>query len=203
MATARPARQKRRSFSLHVVGNGFVAAVLDVASVNAEGRQTFLRMAGQHGSQINRAGTFRAVESPDRLGNGRVHVHGLAAVTPAGRDREGNAHAFARKFFSASRGLSHAANARVRNHAIHRLAVGVTKLFGDEFGDRFGQVHRLSFERFAHATQASIDGGTNSNLRQFSEQRIFHNLKSLQIADRPAPVMFVRPVFDPVGKRFI
>ena len=121
MATARPARANAEDFFLHVGGNRFVAAVLHVAAVNAESRQSLLRVAGQHGGEINRAGPLGAVETPHGLGNDRVHVHRLAAVTPARRHGQRQADAFAREFFRAGGGLGHAADAGVGDDALRRV----------------------------------------------------------------------------------
>jgi hypothetical protein len=84
-------------------------------------------MAGQHGGEIDRAGPLGAVEAPNGLGHRWVHVHGLAAVTPAWRHRQRQPGAFAREFFRARGGLGHSADAGVGNDAFHPLAVGMAQ----------------------------------------------------------------------------
>ena len=145
------------NFFLHVGGNGLVAAVLHVVSVNAERRNALLRMTGQHRREINRAGPFRAVETPDGFRDLRVHVHRLAAVAPARRDRERHADAFARKFFRAGRCLGHAADAGVGDDALDALAVRIAQAGGNQFRGGLGHVHRLFFERFADAAEAAVN----------------------------------------------
>ena len=95
-------------------------------AVDAECRQSLLRMRGEHSGQIYRARTLGAVESPHRLGPMRVHVHGLAAVAPAGGHGDGGAHALALEFLLTSGSLGHAPDGAVGNDALHGRTITVT-----------------------------------------------------------------------------
>jgi len=75
---------KTQQFFLNIGRDAGVAAVLHVAPVNAERRQPFLAVTGEHGGKIDRTGTFRAIETPHRLREPRVHVHGFTAVAQHG-----------------------------------------------------------------------------------------------------------------------
>jgi len=151
------------NFFLHVGGNGFVGAVLHFAAVNAECGNALLRMSGQDRGEINRAGTFGAVEPPDRFRNLRTHVHRFAAVAPAGRDRERHADAGLGEFLRARGRLSHAADAAVGDDAFHGLAVRIKQIGGNQFGGGLGHVHRLFFERFADAAEPAVNGGAEAD----------------------------------------
>jgi hypothetical protein len=154
----------------HVLRDGVVAAVLDVAAVDAERGQAFLGVAGQHGREVHRTRALGAVEAPDRLRAQGVHVHGLAAVAPAGRDGERVTPTFSRrKLVSAGGGLGDAADAGVGDHALDGSAGGVAQRGADQLGRGLGQGHGLLFERLAHAAQAAVDGGADTDPRQVVE----------------------------------
>jgi hypothetical protein len=153
----------------HVLRDGVVAAVLDVAAVDAERGQALLGVAGQHGRQVHRTRALGAVEAPDRLRAQGVHVHGLAAVAPAGGDGEGQAHVLAGKLVGAGGGLGDAADAGVGDHALDGSAGGVAQRGADQLGRGLGQGHGLLFERLAHAAQAAVDGGADTDPRQVVE----------------------------------
>ena len=111
------------NFSAHVIGNHGVADVLHVASVNGERWQSLLSVPGADGGKIDRAGSFRAVETPNRLGHAGIHVHCLRAVAPARRHRERYARAFLAEFFRHHRRLRHAADTTVGNYAFDAQSV--------------------------------------------------------------------------------
>jgi hypothetical protein len=163
-----------QNFLLHVGGNFFVARVLDVLPVNPEGRQAFLRMAGQHRSKINRSRTLGAVETPHGLGGQRVGIHRLRAVTPAGCDGERDTYVFLAEFFRAGRSLSHAADAGVGHDALDPFAGRIAQFGGDEFGRGLGHAHRLGFERFTHAAETAVDRRANADFGEMGEDRVGH-----------------------------
>ena len=105
---------KLEQLVLDIRGDRLVAHILDVASVDVEDGQALLVVGGRDRGQIDRAGSFGAVEAPDGLGQMRVHVHGLGAVAPAGRHGQRDADAFAAELLGAGRGLGHAADAACR-----------------------------------------------------------------------------------------
>ena len=117
----------------NVVGNGGITAVLDIAAVDAEGRQPLLGVGRQDGSQIDGARPLGAVESPDRLGYVGIHIHGLRAVAPAGRDRERYPYPLAPELVRGLCGLGNATDTGVGNDALHRQAIGMTQA-ADELG---------------------------------------------------------------------
>ena len=47
-----------------------------------------------------------------------IHVHGLGAIAPAGRDGERDANAFSFELLGAARGLGHAADSRIGDDAL-------------------------------------------------------------------------------------
>ena len=86
------------------------------------------------------------------FGMERIHVHRLAAVTPARRDGERNADSFARKFFRARRSFGHAADAGVGDDAFHGFSRSDNAAWRS-ISRRPCHVHGLFFERFAHAAR--------------------------------------------------
>ena len=144
----------------NIGGDHLVGAILDIAPVNPESWQSLLRVAGQHGGEIDRAGPLGAVEPPNRLGHRCIHVHGFAAVAPARRHGQRQPGAFAREFFRARGGL----------------AVGMAQPFANEFHNGLGEVHRLRFQRFADAAAPSVNGRADADFGEFFEQWIFHNI---------------------------
>ncbi len=143
-------------------------------AVNPEGRQPLLRVPGQHGGEIDRARTLRAVETPHGLRSQRVGVHRLGPVTPARRDGERDADVFATELLRTGRGLGHATDRGVGDDAFDRLAGRIAQLRGDEFGRGFGHVHRLDFERFTHAAEAAVDRRADADFRKVGENGVGH-----------------------------
>ena len=154
-----------QDFFRYIRGNFFLVGVLDIASVNAESRQAFLGMGRQHSRQINSAGTFRSVEPPDRLDGVGIHVHGFGTITPAGGYGQSNRHVLQFEFVGTCGGFRHTADRGVGNDAFNGLAVGVTQIFGNQFGGGFRHSHGLIFQRLTDAFPAAVDSGTNTNLR--------------------------------------
>ncbi len=149
----------------HIVRNGGVGGILNVASVNSERRQPFLRMSGQNRRQIHRAGALGAVETPDRFQGHRVHVHRFGTVTPTGGNGQRGADVFAGELVGAGGGFGHAPDGGAGDHAPDRRTVQIAELAADQFGGGFGHVHGLDFQRFAHAAAAAVNGGANTDCR--------------------------------------
>jgi hypothetical protein len=103
-------------------------------------------MSGQGSGKIYGTRAFGAVKAPNGFRQGRVHVDGFTAVTPAGCNCKGNADAFTFEFFSRCGGFSYSAYAGVGDNAFNLASVGMTKLPGDELGNPFGHAHGLGFE---------------------------------------------------------
>ncbi|MPN55161.1 hypothetical protein SDC9_202840 [bioreactor metagenome] len=99
--------------------------------VDGKRGQTFLRMCGQYSSEINRAGAFGAVEAPYCFDGHRIHIHGFAAIAPAGCHRQCAADIFTAEFFRAACGFRAATDGGIRDHALYRRAVGVKQGFRD------------------------------------------------------------------------
>src|SRR5207244_2327364 len=55
-------------------------------------------------------------------------------------------------------------------HALDRLAIGVTEILRKELGGDSRHIHDLSFERFPNALPASIDYGTNADFRKGADE---------------------------------
>ena len=154
-------------FFLHVLGNGGVVGLLDLMTVDAEGRQALLGVGGQHGGQIHRAGALGAVEAPDGLDGVAVHVHGLGAVAPAGGHGQGDGHALAAELFLAGGGLGHAADGGVGDDHLHGLAVGIAQVLLEQLRGGLGHVHGLVLKALAHLQHATtaVDGGADADDR--------------------------------------
>ena len=93
--------------------------------------KTLLRVPGQSRRQIDRARPLGSVETPDRFGRERVHIHRLAAVTPTWRHGQRNADAFALKLGGALRGFADAADCAVGDDDFDRQAASVTDVILD------------------------------------------------------------------------
>ena len=132
-------------------------------AVNAEGGQALLVVGGEHGGEIDRAGPFGAVVTPDSLRDQRVHVHRFAAITPARGDSERNADVLAREFFGARRRLGHTADAGVGDDALDGLAVRVAQIGGKEFRGGLRHAHDLAFQGLADALAATVNGRANAD----------------------------------------
>ena len=135
---------------LHVCRNFGCGCGLDVMPVNAECRQSLLRVRGKDGGKIDRAGALGAVEAPDRLDGVRVHVHGLRAVAPAGCNRQGNSDLLAFEFLRAGGSLPYAPDGGIGNDHTHGRAVGVAEVFCKEFCGALCHIHGLLLERLTH-----------------------------------------------------
>ena len=149
--------RERQDLFADVVRDLRVGGVLHLASVNAERRKSLLRVGRQDRRQVHRAGTLRTVEAPHGLLRERIHVHRLGPVAPARRDGQRGGHIHAGELLRAGRGLIHAADRRVGDHALDGLAVRITQRAGNQCGGRFRHVHGLVFERFADASAAAVD----------------------------------------------
>ncbi len=154
-----------------------VRCVLDVAPVYPERGESLLGMGGEHRGQIDGAGPFGPVEAPNGLGDQRVHVHRFRAVAPARRDRDREADPRPGELVRGLGRLGHAADARVRDDALHGLAVGVAEVGREEAGYRLRQGHRLAFQRLPDAVAAAIDRGTDADPREIWNGRRCHVLK--------------------------
>ena len=96
-----------------------------------------------------------------------VHVHGLAAIAPAGCDGDGGTDALALEFLLAGSRLCHASDSRVGNDALHGRAIAVAQIGRNQFGYGVGQCHRLFFQAFADTTLTAVNGGADSNFGVF------------------------------------
>ena len=156
---------------LHVGGDRGIAGVLHVTAVDRESRQALLVVRGERGGQIDGARTLGAVEAPDRLRTQRVHVDRFAAVAPARRDGDRQADVGDLELVFARGRFGHAADAGIGDHALDRLAGGVAQILLQELGRANGHVHRLLFERLAHAQATVVDGRADAD---FGEKLCVH-----------------------------
>ncbi len=147
----------------HVAGDGGVVGVLHVATVDSERRHPLLGVRRQHGGQVHRSRPLGAVEAPHRLGQRRVHVHGLCPVAPARGDGEGNADAGAPEVLRTGGRLGCPADAGVRHHTLDRQPAGMAEIVADQGGDALRLPHRDLFERLAHPFAAAVDGGPDAD----------------------------------------
>lgn len=93
-----------------------------------------------------------------------VHVHRLGAVAPARRNGDGGAHALALELLGTGGALANASNGGIGYDTLDGRSVAVAQVLADQFGYRFGEVHRLCLKTLAHAALTTVDGGANSNL---------------------------------------
>ena len=133
-------------------------------AVDGEGGQPLLRVGGQHGGQIHRARALGAVEAPDRLDGGGVHVEGLHAVAPAGGHGQGGGHVLGGESLLAFGRFRAAADGAGRNDHLYGSAVRVLQGFDQSLGG-IGHAHGLLFQTFADAAPAAVDDGTNADFR--------------------------------------
>ena len=119
-------------------------------AVDAECGQPLLCMAREDGGEIDRARALRAVEAPDALDRHRIHVHRLRAVAPARRDRQRDVHARAAELLCARRRLRDAADGRVGDDDLHRLAVRVAQVLLKELLRGACHTHGLLLKCAAH-----------------------------------------------------
>ena len=156
-----------QQFFSHILRNRCVVRLADVMAVNAESRQSLLRMGCQHRCQIYGARTLRSVEAPNGFDGLGIHVHGLRSIAPTGCHGQGDIHAFPTEFFRAGGRLSHPADGGVGDHNLHRFAIGIFQVFLKQFRGGFCHVHGLLFQRSAHIQRppAPVDGGTDTDDR--------------------------------------
>ena len=98
---------KTQQFVAHIGRDVFRISILHFMSVDAEGRQSFLRVSCQYGCQVNGSRTFGPIKSPDSFHRVRVHVHRFASVAPAGGDGNRHRHVLASELFGACGALGH------------------------------------------------------------------------------------------------
>ena len=144
-----------------------VFRVLHVVPVNAEGRQSFLCMSRQYGSQIDGSRAFRPVKSPNGFGPVGVHVHRLGTVTPARGYRNGGTHAGTFELVGAGRAFRHSSDGAVCKDTFDGSAVFILQVFRYQIGYGLRQSHRLVFKTFAYAALPTVYGGAYTNLRMF------------------------------------
>ena len=181
---------------LHVFRNGRILDVLHVMAVNAESRQALLRMRGQNGGQIYRAGALGGVQTPDGLDRAAVEIHRFAAIAPAGRYTQGDVYALAAELVGAGGAFRHAANRRIGDDYLHRFAVGVAQVFFIELLGGERHAHRLIFQAFANLQRspAAVDNRTNADDRILTDQSAFHKEQNPPfIARFPAPIIPAPP----------
>ncbi len=147
----------------HVGRHRVVGGVLHVMPVDAESRQAALGVGRHDGGQIHRTRALGPVQAPDRLDGGGVHVEGLGAVAPAGRDRKGRHDVLGRKLLGAGGGFGAAADGRIGNHDLHRRAVRILQVLGDQLLGIVRHAHGLVFKALADAAPAAVDDGADAD----------------------------------------
>ena len=154
-----------KEFFLDIGRNDLVIRVLHVVTIDAEGRQAFLCMGGKDGGKVHRPRPLRSVETPYGLDRMRVHVHGLAAVAPAGCDRDGDGDALAGELLRAGGCFGHAADGGIGDDAFDGGPVRIAETAGQQGGDALRHAHGLVFQGFADAVHTAVDGRTDADLR--------------------------------------
>ena len=155
---------------LHVRRDRGVGRILDVAAVDAERRQALLRMGREDRREVHRARSLRAVETPDRLGSERIHVHRLGPIAPARGHRDGDADAFAPEELSRLRRLGDAADAVRSDDALYGRTVRITQFGTQQRCRRLRHCHRLVFERLANPSPPPVDGRPDADLRPAAQE---------------------------------
>ena len=97
----------------------YVVLILDLMSVNAEGRQALLRVGSQNGRQVHGSRTLRRVEAPYALDGHGIHIHGLGAIAPAGGNRQGDRYALSLELLLAGCGLGNASDGSVSDDYLY------------------------------------------------------------------------------------
>ena len=159
---------KTKNLLCHVGGDGVVAKVLHIVTVDAEGGKSFLGMGGQHGCQINGTGALRTIESPYSLGVVGIHVHRLRTIAPARGHGDGAAHTLALELICTGGRLGHPADGGVGNDTFHSTAVAIVQVAADQVGHSMGQVHGLLFQTLADTALTTIDDGADANFWIFA-----------------------------------
>ena len=137
-------------FFLYIFRNLRIVCILHIMAINTERRKPLLGMGSQYGSQINRSGTLRSIEAPNRFDGHGIHVHGFCAVAPARRYGQCDIHAFFFKLCGTGCGLRHTADGGVRDDNLHRFSVGISQIICEQFCGGFRHVHGLLFQRFSY-----------------------------------------------------
>ena len=141
-------------------------------------------MGRQNGGQIHSARTLGAVEAPDALDGHGIHVHGLGAVAPAGRDGQRDGNALALELLRAGGGFWHAADGGVRDDDLDMLAVGIVQVFLVQLLCGLGHGHDLILKTLAqlHGAAAAVDDGTDADHGVFADVTILcHTISSFTL----------------------
>ena len=120
---------KAKQLLLNILGDvSHLIAILHFVAIDAERRQTLLRMGGQNACQIYRAGTLGAVEAPYALDGVALHVHRFGAIAPARGYGQRHGHVLTTELGGAGRRLGHAADGGIGDNNLDRLAVGIAQI---------------------------------------------------------------------------
>ena len=160
---------------LHILRNFPVVRILYVPAVNAESRQSLLRMGSQNRGQIHRAGTLRTVKSPDAFDGHGIHVHGLRPVAPARGHRQRDVHPFPPELGGAFSCLSHPADGTIGDHHANRFPIGIAEIFPEQLCRRLRHASGLLLHGFPHlqGAPAGVDSGTDADDGIFSPISVF------------------------------
>ena len=129
VATATAARPEAQQLFLHICGDRGVVGLLYVMAVDSKCRQALLGVGCQHGGQVDRAGALGAVKPHIALDGTGVHVHGLRAVAPAGRHRQGDVHTGFFEFVGQAAASATRPMVVSAMTTLDRLAVGIPQVF--------------------------------------------------------------------------
>ena len=133
-------------------------------AVYAEGRKPLLGVGGEYGGEVYGAGALCAVKAPYALYRHGIHIHGLGAVAPAGRDGEGYGYAFSAELFGAGGGFRYAADGGIGYDHLYMVAVGVVKVILEKLFRSLRHGHYLALKALAqlHGASAAVDNGTDA-----------------------------------------
>ena len=149
----------------HILRDRVVLKILDIVAVDSESRKALLGVRGKYCRKINRSRTLRAVESPDSLRPVRIHIHSLGAVAPAGCHGDRSADSLTLEFLGAGCALSHTADRTVSDDTLHRSAVCISQIRGNEGSDIGRKGHCLFLKTFTYTALTAIYGRTDSYFR--------------------------------------
>ena len=143
---------------------GDLIRVLYLMAVYTEGWKPLLGVGGEYGGEVYGAGALCAVKAPYALYRHGIHIHGLGAVAPAGRDGEGYGYAFSAELFGAGGGFRHAADGGIGYDHLYMVAVGVVKVILEELFHSLRHGHYLALKALAqlHGASAAVDNGTDA-----------------------------------------